>query len=66
MEKSTSRIAQLQAWIAEDAADSFSRYALALEYGKVHEVGKMRIEFEYLLENMPTYLPTYTYITLDS
>lgn len=53
------RINQLLQWIAEDAQDHFSRYALALEYGKAQEVGKMREHFEYLLAHAPEYLPTY-------
>ena len=59
MHTNQSRINQLQVWIAEDAQDHFSRYALALEYGKAHEVGKMREQFEYLLTFAPQYLPTY-------
>ncbi len=53
------RITQLQQWITEDANDHFSRYALALEYGKIHEIALMRETFEYLLMNAPEYLPTY-------
>lgn len=53
------RINQLQQWIADDTQDYFSRYALALEYGKAQEVGKMREHFEYLLVHAPQYLPTY-------
>lgn len=53
------RIQQLQAWIEADPQDNFSRYALALEYGKAQEVGKMREAFDYLLTNSPAYLPTY-------
>jgi Tfp pilus assembly protein PilF len=59
MQNQVSRIEQLQQWIAEDAQDHFSRYALALEYGKIHEIAKMRETFEYLLQNAPEYLPTY-------
>ena len=57
-----SRIKLLQEWIVAEPHDNFSRYALALEYGKANEVGKMRQEFEYLLANAPDYLPTYYHV----
>jgi Tfp pilus assembly protein PilF len=59
MQTPKSRLEQLQEWIAEDAQDHFSRYALALEYGKINDMKKMRETFEHLLQHAPQYLPTY-------
>ncbi len=42
-----------------DESDHFSRYALALEYGKANDTIQMRQEFEWLLLYAPMYLPTY-------
>lgn len=59
MHTNISRIEQLQAWIVADSTDNFSRYALALEYGKAQNMSLMRQEFDYLLATAPEYLPTY-------
>ena len=40
-------------------ANTFTRYALALEYQSVNEHEKAEKEFEHLLKNAPDYLATY-------
>ncbi len=54
----TGRIAQLEAFLEEDPADPFNKYALALEYLKV-DPDKSYELFEALLKDRPDYLPTY-------
>ena len=54
-----SRINQLLAFLEEDGKDSFTRFALAMEYLKVKEVEKARNLFEYLINNDPEYVGTY-------
>lgn len=54
----TSRIEQLQHFIAEDPTDPFPRYGLALEY--LHDQPqRARAVFEELLATFPDYLPAY-------
>ncbi len=54
-----SRINQLLAFLEQDDKDSFTRFALAMEYLKVKEVEKARNLFEYLINNDPEYVGTY-------
>jgi Tfp pilus assembly protein PilF len=53
-----SRISQLEAFLAEDPHDPFNHYALALEYLKTDSERALK-QFEDLLKEHPTYLPTY-------
>ncbi len=54
-----SRIDALRGFLEEDPKDSFSRYALALEYIKLgqHDAGIK--EFETIVLNDPAYVATY-------
>jgi tetratricopeptide (TPR) repeat protein len=58
----TNRLEQLFSLLAESPEDAFTYYAIALEYGKLNEVEKMRAYFEKLLAEFPTYLPTYYHV----
>jgi len=49
----------LEEFVAEDASDSFSRYALALEYVKAGQTDDARREFEFVRDNDPAYVATY-------
>ena len=53
-----SRIEQLLKFLEEDPEDTFSLYALALEYKKSDPSEAERI-FNQLLSSYPDYLPTY-------
>ncbi|MEI7802580.1 MAG: tetratricopeptide repeat protein [Bacteroidota bacterium] len=53
------RIEQLQLFIAENAADTFSRYALGLEYMKQENFEAAESCFRFLSENYPEYIGTY-------
>ncbi len=55
----TNRIKILQQFLEEDPHDSFSKYALALEYGKNGDNQKAVLLMISLLESEPEYLPTY-------
>jgi Tfp pilus assembly protein PilF len=54
-----SRIDALKGFLADNPADSFSRYALALEYIKIDRFGNAVGEFESIVRNDPDYLATY-------
>ena len=49
---------KLLVFYEEDPGDPFNLYALALEYQK-HDARKAVAYFDQLLEDFPTYLPTY-------
>ena len=53
------RIDLLKGFLAETPGDSFSRYALALEYVKLDRLDDARREFETVRDNDPDYLATY-------
>jgi len=53
------RMDLLKEFLAENPADAFSRYALALEYAKLNQLEDARREFETVRENDPEYLATY-------
>lgn len=53
------RIEQLEKFIAEDGADLFSRYALALEYMKLENYDEAEKTFQFLAVNHPEYIATY-------
>jgi tetratricopeptide (TPR) repeat protein len=52
------RIRMLEKFLKDDPSDTFSIYALALEYQK-QNVEKANELFEILLNEHPSYLPTY-------
>jgi Tfp pilus assembly protein PilF len=54
-----SRIPLLKGFIESDPNDSFSRYALALEYVKANQQNEAVREFETLTQRTPDYLATY-------
>lgn len=54
-----SRIEILKGFLKENTADSFSRYALALEYVKLARNDDALREFETVTKNDPGYLATY-------
>jgi Tfp pilus assembly protein PilF len=54
-----SRIEILKGFLAENPGDSFSRYALALEYAKLSRFEDARREFETVQSNDPDYVATY-------
>jgi len=53
------RIEILTGFLQQDPNDSFSRYALALEYIKTGRPEDARREFETVLANDPAYVATY-------
>ena len=53
------RIEILKGFLKENAADSFSRYALALEYVKLGQNDDAVREFETVTKNDPGYVATY-------
>lgn len=54
-----SRIDMLQNFLEEDPNDSFSRYALAMEFAKRGETGRAIEEFETVRKNDADYVATY-------
>ncbi len=54
-----SRIDMLKSFLNENANDSFSRYALALEYTKLGQNDDAVREFETVKTNDPDYVATY-------
>jgi len=53
------RIEVLKGFLEQDPKDSFSRYALALEYVKAGQQDDARREFEFVRDNDPGYVATY-------
>jgi Tfp pilus assembly protein PilF len=53
------RIEILTSFLQQDPNDSFSRYALALEYVKSGQADDARREFETVMEKDPDYVATY-------
>ena len=54
-----SRIEALKGFLNDDPKDSFSRYALGMEYGKLGRDQEAIREFETVIENDPKYVATY-------
>jgi Tfp pilus assembly protein PilF len=54
-----SRIEALQGFLEEDPGDSFSRYALAMEFAKLGDLERAIREFETNIQNDPDYVATY-------
>lgn len=53
------RLMMLEKMVASGAADSFARYALALEYKTEHRYDEAEAAFTALREADPAYLPQY-------
>lgn len=53
------RIDILQNFLKQDPKDSFSRYALALEFVKAGDTAAARREFETVRDGDPSYVATY-------
>ena len=53
------RVEILKGFLEQDPKDSFSRYALALEYVKTGQIEDARREFEFVRANDPSYVATY-------
>ncbi len=53
------RLLMLEKMVASGSADSFARYALALEYKKEERIDDALAAFEALLVADPNYLPQY-------
>lgn len=56
------RIQKLKEFLANDPGDSFSKFALALEYVNISELDKARSLFEDLLDNDPEYVGLYYHL----
>ena len=54
-----SRIDMLKSFLEQDPNDSFSRYALSLEYVKLGQTDDAAREFETVRKNDPDYVATY-------
>jgi len=61
-EGNKSKIKQLARQIREHPGDSFSKFALALEFRKQGEFKKARILFEDILNNDPEYVGVYYHL----
>ena len=53
------RIGKLKALLEQDPGDSFTRYALALEYAGANDAVQAVTMLENLLHSDPEYVPTY-------
>ncbi|MGA2211960.1 MAG: tetratricopeptide repeat protein [Bryobacteraceae bacterium] len=56
---STNRLEVLKAMLAQNPADAFARYGLAMELIKGGELGNAAAEFRVLLEHNPNYAAAY-------
>ena len=54
-----SRIDTLKEFLSDDPKDSFSRYALAMEYAKLERYADAIMEFRTVVENDPNYVAAY-------
>lgn len=55
----TSRLEKLQAFLAQDPNDSFTRYAIGLEYASQKDYSKAIETLEALRQHDPNYVATY-------
>lgn len=62
MESSDKKVKQLASYIRENPDDSFSKFALALEFLKNDEINKARILFEDIRHNDPGYDGVYYHL----
>ncbi len=56
------RAEKLQAFLDSDPGDSFSRFALALEYLKLDDLQTARSHFEFIRDNDPDYIGVYYHL----
>jgi hypothetical protein len=56
---STERLEQLKKYLAEDPADPFLHYALAMEFISLEQHAKAFENLRQLIETHPDYLPSY-------
>lgn len=54
-----SRLDKLKEFLAEDPNDSFTRYAIGLEYASMKQPAEAIIALEQLRASAPEYVPTY-------
>lgn len=62
MADTNSKLKTLAANIKKDPGDSFSKFALALEFQKMDRYDKARILFESIRKNDPTYVGVYYHL----
>lgn len=55
----SSRLESLKAFLAKDDKDSFSRYALAMEYVKLNQLDPALEQFARLIQDDPGYVAAY-------
>ena len=55
-------IERLQAYLEKDPDDTFTRFALALEYQKKDDIDNARSLFEAIIEDNPEYVGTYYHL----
>ena len=53
------RVAMLKELLAENPADAFARYGLAMEYSKIGQCDAALAEFRTIVEKNPDYVPAY-------
>ncbi len=58
------RLAQLQAWLAEEPGDAFLRYAIALELKRLGRMDEAIDQLEGLLGDRPEHVPSYYQLAL--
>jgi tetratricopeptide (TPR) repeat protein len=56
---SSSRLDVLMKFLEEDPTDSFTRYAIALEYASMHHLSEAIMKMEELITLDPNYVPAY-------
>ncbi len=56
------RTRMLHTFLEEDPSDSFSRFALALEYLKIQDIDTARSHFEFIEKNDPGYIGVYYHL----
>lgn len=62
MTNSSTKAKQLAAYIRKNPDDSFSKFALALEFLKMEETGKARVLFEDIRKKDPAYVGVYYHL----
>jgi tetratricopeptide (TPR) repeat protein len=55
----STRLEKLQQFLAQDPNDSFTHYAIGLEYASMKDYAKAVEQLESLRERDPNYIPTY-------
>lgn len=62
MEEITDKIKKLARYVQQNPGDSFSKFALALEFMKKNEVERARMLFESIRDQDPEYLGVYYHL----